>query len=455
MSAPITLNDSAQALADSVGTRAGLLTYSGKPLSPLCTDVAEGVKIDEGLYSRGRRWSIADDVDWSPAAMHEFRALRDGGIEPASSAKKTGVDLRKYANLSEFRQALCDGDSDKLARALTPARVDEGPSLFMASELTIMMPEIIKVARVRPYARDVLPMRYLNAPGAKWYRFNVLDDYGDAQWTSNFDGTPPVVGTDRRSILRPLEYIWMMARWGLRELLEWAQARSNGTTLPDFAKERPMLAREAILRRENDWLFFGGPTGSHILGLLSVDPNAPTVSLQGIQITNSANWADLTAENNMKLIMDAVTRITIDGVEVPTTILMSIGQYNFYASLQWPNTDKFFLGVLMENLKPMGITEIVAVPELTYRVALENKLLAKKYDADTARRYAGGINGKDVMVVLSRRQDKVAGIVAQDVRSLPPEVRDVETTVKQILSSGGCEVRAPAAHQIITFNAEV
>lgn len=59
------------------------------------------------------------------------------------------------------------------------------------------------------------------------------------------------------------------------------------------------------------------------------------------------------------------------------------------------------------------------------------------------------------MVVLSRNPAKVAGIVSQDVRSLPPEVRPTQTSVIQLLASGGCEVRYPLAHDILVFDAPV
>ncbi len=466
MSAMIQLSDDFEArITAAVRTAGGVpakyMTFSGNPLASLVTDAAEGDEIAKDIRSRGRRWCVGDDVEWGPGAMQEFRAMRSGELKRSDSALKTKIDLREFESVSDFRFALSDSSGDAkydardLAKAITPARVDEAPSLFLASELTLLMPEIIRVERQMPYARTILPMRFLNAPGARYYRFDVFDDYGEAQWTSNFDGTPPVGGETRQEVTRPLHYMWMMARWGLRELLEWQQARSNGRTLPNFTTERPRGARESLLRLENYWLWFGGPTGSLILGLLSTVKDLGVVSSHGIPISTSANWANLTAEQIVALVTAAVTRITIGGVEVPNTILMPIGMYNFIATTQWPNTQMMILGVLMTALKPMGITEIVAVPEMGYRLELENKLKTLKYDDATAKRYAGGINGKDVMVVLSRNPAKVAGIVSQDVRSLPPEVRPTQTSVIQLLASGGCEVRYPLAHDITVFDAFV
>lgn len=437
--------NTARALVEGAAAK-GFTTYTGAPLRPLQHDCAEGEEIADGVHSRGRRVSVGDDVVWSEHAVNGFYAAQGGRLRRSKSAMKTGVDLSKFDSLAAFREELVRGDAEKLAASLTPASIDEAPSLFLVSELILSLPGIVQVERATPSARDVLPMRFLNAPGAEFYRFHVIDDYGDAQWTSNFDGTPPVVGNTREVVTRPLEYLWIMARWGIKELWQWQMARDNGSPLPDFARLRPMLGRESLLRHENLWLYFGGPTGSKMLGLLSSGNAIPVMG-------PLANWVNLTPAANVAAVTDAIAAITLDGVERPDTILMGTAQYTYLASTQWPNTDKMILGVLMEALRPMGIKEILAVPEMTYRAALKTKFLAKKYDDATATRYAGGLGGKDVMVVLSRRLDKVAGICNQDVRSLAPDVTSTETTVTQVLGSGGCEVRYPQAHRIVQFNA--
>jgi hypothetical protein len=204
-------------------------------------------------------------------------------------------------------------------------------------------------------------------------------------------------------------------------------------------------AREAILRQENLWLMFGGPTGSKIYGVLSPENQIPK--------TNSAHWSTLSETQNLKLIADKVALISATGIEVPTHIYMGIAQYIYYATTMFPDTQKSLLAILLENLKPLGIQEIVQVPELSYNAALKTALLAKKYDNETATRYAGGVDGKDAMLILSRNPAKIAGIVGQDVKSLAPEVRSAVTTVTLVMSSGGVEARYPNAHHIVTFNA--
>lgn len=421
------------------------LTQSGEPLPRCVSDAGEGAEIMEGVHARGRRWDVGSDIEWGPQVLTDLRNMAAGYVKRTRAAMDTGIDISRFRSADDLREALRGPDGDRVALSLTPAVRDDAPTLFFASELTVMFPDLVTVERQMPFARQVLPMRFLNAPGARFYQLNVIDDVGDAQWTADFVGTPPMVGSNRQQILRPLEYMWMGARWSLQEMWQWQQARANGVPLPNFAQSRPKAAREALLRQENLWLFFGGPTNSKILGLLSPD--------QGIQVTNSAHWSTLTPAALVAVITEAITRITVGGVEVPTHLLLPIGLYNYLATTQWPSTQSMIMGVLMTNLKPLGIQDIVAVPELTYSAALKAKLLAKKYDDATATRYAGGVGGKDAMVVLSRREDKVAGIVSQDIRSLPPEVRSAETTVTLVLGSGGVEVRYPNAHQIVTFNA--
>lgn len=429
-------------------------TYTEKPLQPIVSDAPAGSIVgstddDAQVLARARRWDVAEDIGWSTDEVNQFANMRSGLIERAPSAIKTGCDVSKIRSIDELRERLRDPkDGDKWAMALTPARLDDAPGLFIASELMVHLPEIVRVERVMPYARQVFPMRFLNAPGAESYRFTVLDDYGDAQWASNMDGPVPMVGQKRQQIRRPLEFMWMGAKWGYRELMQWQQARSNGSRLPDFASERPRIAREALLRQENLWLFFGGPKESKILGLFSPDNQIP-------KATPSVHWTALSASALLKLVQDTVTSIRLSFVEVPDTILMPVAMYDWCATTQWDNTDKMLLEVMMSSLRKLGIQEIVAIPECSYSADLKAKLQAKKYSAADAERYAGGVDGLDAMVVLSRREEKCSGIVSQDVKSLPPEVKPTATAVTLILGSGGLEVRYPNAHKIVPFNPPV
>lgn len=424
-------------------------TASGRALKPAVCDAGDGEVVglagDDVVRARARRWDVAEDIGWSNDAINQFFAMQAGRIKQSAVAKATGCNLASIASLDDLREKLRGRDGDKWALALSPAKVDDAPGLFLASELMVHLPEIVKVERVMPYARQILPMRFINAPGADSYRFTVLDDFGDAQWASNMDGPVPMVGQKRTNVIRPLEYIWMGAQWGIRELMQWQQARSNGARLPDFASERPRIAREAILRTENMWLFFGGPANSKILGLFSPDNAIP-------KQTASTHWTGLSEAANLSMVQANVTAIRTTYVEVPDTILMPVAQYDYYATKQWPSTDKMLLQVMMESLKPLGIQDIIAIPECGFSSTLEAALAKKKYSAADAQRYAGGVDGKDAMVVLTRDESKIAGICAQDVKSLPPEVRPTMTSVTLISSSGGCEVRKPKAHSIQPFN---
>lgn len=425
-------------------------TATGKPVAVMQADAAEGEVVgnagDDPVYARGRRWDVAEDVGWSRDQVNEFYHLRSGLVARSKASLSTGCKLDQVATLDDLRAKLRDPkEGGRWAKALSPANLDDAPGLFVTSELMLQLPEIARVERVMPYARQIFPMRFLNAPGAESYRFTILDEYGDARWTSNFDGTVPMVGQSREHVRRPLEYMWMGALWGLREMLQWQQARSNGARLPEFASERPRIAREALLRQENLWLWFGGPKGSKILGLFSPENAIP-------KATASAHWTTLNAGAFLTLVQTNVSAIRETHVEVPDTVLLPIAAYDYAATLQWPNTDKMLLQVMLDALKPLGIREIIAVPECSHSNDLEAKLVEKKYDAATAARYAGGVDGKDAMVILSRRESKLAGIVSQDIKLLPPEVRPTKTSVIQVLASGGLEVRYPKAHRIVPFN---
>jgi hypothetical protein len=145
------------------GVPAKYMTFSGNPLASLVTDAAEGDEIAKDIRSRGRRWCVGDDVEWGPGAMQEFRAMRSGELKRSDSALKTKIDLREFESVSDFRFALSDSsdgakyDARDLAKAITPARVDEAPSLFLASELTLLMPERSMDGLLQRVRADALP----------------------------------------------------------------------------------------------------------------------------------------------------------------------------------------------------------------------------------------------------------------------------------------------------------
>jgi len=444
------------------GKGARLLTATGVPLTPVAIDAVEGELIGndalkQPVHSRGVRYDVGD-VEWSESANNGLYRLLHGevGLSPIANDAMTalareGIDLRKMT-IPKVREALRSKKAGKILRALCPASLDEASSLFLTTELIAMLPDIVEIQRLPLFGRQLFPMKFLNAPGATDYEFSVMEDKGAvAQFTGDFSGKVPLVDIGRAPIRRPLRWAWLGCRYSWLELKRWQQARSNGSRLPDFAQARLKGVRQGLLKLENTVLFFGGPDGLELRGIVSPE--------NGIQKTAAGNKLNTFSPNDMlKIVSNSVARVVNTAVETPDTIAFGTADYvtlgtTMYDTGQGP-TGKTVLQALLENLKQFGITDIVRVPELQYRPEVKQLLIDKhKFSAADAEKYAGGFQGADVMLTYTRDPDKLAGVVGQDVMQFPPDVTSTETEVKMAMSMGGMEVRYPASADIVTFKA--
>jgi hypothetical protein len=116
------------------------LTFSGRPLTPSIVDSQDGELITHGVYSRGKRWRMSEDVTFGSDVGNSLAALRRGDLERSRSAIDTGIDLTKYKSTSDLRKALDGPDGEKVALALCPAVTDDAPGLFLVSELLVHLP---------------------------------------------------------------------------------------------------------------------------------------------------------------------------------------------------------------------------------------------------------------------------------------------------------------------------
>ena len=440
------------------GSSAILLTASGRPLPAVAIDSEEEEPIgSNGALSRGLRYSV-DDINWSESATAGLARVLRGEVElskvaldAAHELTKSGIELRKL-QIKDFRKALSGKKGKLLLRAICPAVFDDASALFLTSELIAMLPDIVELQRIALYGRQLFPMKFLNAPGATDYEFSIMEDKGAvAQFTADFSGKVPMVDIGRSPIRRPLRWAWLGCRYSWLELKRWQQARSNGRRLPDFAQARMKGVRQGILKLENTVLFFGGPDGLGLHGVLS--------SENGIAKNNAGNTLQsLSPVDMLKFMSASVARVVNTTVETPDTIAIGTNNYVTLGTTMFDTgngpTDKTVLQTLADNLKQFGITEIVRVPELQYRPEVKQFLIDHhKFSAADADKYAGGYQGADVMLTYTRSPEKLAGIVGQDVMQFPPDVTSTETEVKMAMSMGGMEVRYPASADIVLFKA--
>lgn len=336
---------------------------------------------------------------------------------------------------------------------------DAWSELFIASELTMQLPELVEIEKRTPSARDFFPMRFLNAPGAKDYEFRTLDRRARAEHTATFEGDAPTAAVTSTPIKRPLVWMWSGLSFSWLDLEEWKMARSNGSPLPDIVALQTRTAREALLELENIDLFFGFNVvkGASVLGLLTQNGGA---SAQGIpQPAAVANFADETdSEVAVQRLLIGVKAIyqAQRGRRDPIVIALSTRDYLAVTSASYKDAtskgEKSIAQVALDRGKAMGLQAIVEIPELGYEAEVKTYLEGIGYSSALATKFAGGIGGKAVMLTMARSPDNCRGIVGQDVMQFPPDKTSTLTKIKIASSTGGLEVKQPKALHLQIIN---
>lgn len=417
---------------------------------------------------RSRRYDPVEDVTFNSAAQANFRELRrnlqalarstqlpkflrDGGDgRVAADATVAQAIVKKFGteDLHRLRRVLFM--SDAAAKTVSRfAALDAMDDLFLASELVIQSPDIVEIEKRRPFARELLPMRNLNALGATSYELSTIEKRARAEFVANLGGRPPTANMKRKSMRRPLYLMRSGMMWDLMDLERWKQARSAGAPLPDFVNEQRDAAREALLELESYTLIFGHDD-LDIIGLLDEKNGIP-------QPAAIANFADAASgEEAVAMLLSGANAIFATNKEVPELIGLGTRDYLYVTQTAYEATSgdgRSIAQVALDRGKDLGLKAIVRVPEFGRNEEVKAYLIEVGYDNDTAEKYAGGIDGKDVMVTWSKNPAKLRGITGIDLRQLPPDRTSTETSVQMIMSTGGVEVRFPRSAHIQKINA--
>jgi len=324
---------------------------------------------------------------------------------------------------------------------------DAFTQLFINSELTVMLPELVEVEKRMPSARDVFSMKFLNAPGAKDYEFRKIDRKGRAVHTVDFRGDAPTATITSDPIRRPLRWMWSGQVYSWQDIEEWKQARANGSGLPDIIQLQNQTSRESILELESIDLFFGCK-GLGILGLLSTN-DAGTASTQGIALpTAVSNYSALSSELAVAQLLVGVKALFAKRFQRDIVVLLGTRDYSYcatttYVDANTGSTGESLLQIALKRGKDLGLVAFVHVPEVAFESDVETYLLGLGYNATEAAKYAGGINSKAVQVTMVRDPAYSRGICGQDLMQFPPDQTAVSTSIKMALSTGGYEVKQP------------
>lgn len=409
-----------------------------------CDDAPLGDRARDQLRDMRRSLAVLDPRKFSVSASADARGVARSPFSDATVArdivKRYGVD-----NLPRLQQLV--GLAPELARTVSRlAAADDMTDLFIGSELIVGAPDIIRVEHRRPYARELLPMRSLNAPGALAYESQSFDRRGKAEHTTNFRGRAPTATVSRAVKIRPLVWLRAGMSWSWMEIQQWMQARSNGAPLPDFVREQQDAAREATLELENIDLLFGNET-FEIQGLLSAANGIP--GLSEAATTNLVNLAD--GEARVAAILAGAKTVFETELEEPEFVAMGTRDYVYASTTAYDSSNpngETVLEVALKRGKLLGVKAIVRIPELGYSAEVKTYLQGLGYDSATAEKYAGGVGALAVIATLTRNPRKMRGIIGQDLMQLPPDRTSTETSVQVCMSTGGVEVLVPRAMYI-------
>lgn len=376
----------------------------------------------------------------------------DNGSEAARDLEITRAVVGRYG--SDVSRLWTVG-SHSAAFLRTVSRVaahggDAFNNLFVNSELTVMLPDLVEIEKLMPSARDVFPMRMLNAPGAVDYEFRALDRRARAEHTATFAGDAPTAAVTSTPIRRPLRWMRSGVKFSWIDIEQWKQARANGSPLPDIVALQTRTAREALLELENIDLFFGN-TDLDITGLLSGNQGINTPNA----VANFKNAAD--PEAAVQALLAGAKRVFTDRFRRDIVIGLGTRDYLYvttatYLDANGSSAGKSIAAIALERGKDMGVTAILHIPELGFEAGVETYLLGLGYSAALAEKYAGGLAGKAVMLTMARSPEHARGIVGQDLMQFPPDTTSTETKIQMAMSTGGLEVRQPKALDIQPLN---
>lgn len=418
------------------------------------------------IPGRSRRVDPSQDVKMTDAANMQLHIIApklagvdakrlgvDGASEAAAEAEVARNIARKHGTGDAAALWRVGAHSTAFLNTVSRlAALDGLSAIFLQSELTVQLPDLVRVEQQKPSARDILAMRFLNAPGAVDYEFNKFERKGKAEHTADFRGKVPTASLTRDPIRRPLRWSRSGMSYTWLELQQWSQAKKNGMPLPDFVKEYAEAAREALLELENLDLFFGN-TNLDIHGLLSAENYA---SAFPTAISNFVNAAS--PEAAVQLLLTGAKRIFATRRFVADVIMLGTRDYMYittatYLDSNGTSAGKSIADITLERGKPLGLKAIVHVPELAYDTEMQDYLESLGYKNGDEEKYAGGIATKDVMVTMARDPNVSRGICGQDIMQFPPDQTATETTVQLAMSTGGYEVRHPDAIDVQPVNA--
>lgn len=276
-------------------------------------------------------------------------------------------------------------------------RVDaNAASLYIQEQLTVV--EAVareNVKRELPAFKHIpMPPPGRISPGARTVRHYNTERAGQAKFVSGKGEDLPRVNTGRTPTETPAEMFGLAYGWGYDDILS---AMLGGGSL---AVEDAITARRSFDEFINQVAWRGGPSGSrnkNWYGLLN-HPDIPKIGAT-TTLTSSS-----TADAILAMMHAWVTKMVEDtnGVEMPTTMLLPLGRYQYIATTKVTEEAKTILQVFLDQTP--FIKEVHPVVDL-------------------------GLESESKAIIYDPAEDKLALNITLGFTPLPVQVKGLEYVV--------------------------
>ena len=239
---------------------------------------------------------------------------------------------------------------------------DAGESLYLARELESIVPEVKETLYREMRSKDLIPVNTKAGAGTKNIIWRSATKYGRARIITAYGAKDlPKVGRAMSENTVKVHSAGSSASWTRQEVRESQQAGKS-------------LDRELMLQmgdenaRTIDQATLLGDTQHGIQGFFNyAGLTQATIPADGTG--SSKTWATKTGSQILRdcgNLIKAVT-VTTNGVEKPNTICIPLSVYVDISVREFSaanSSNKTILAYLLDNLKALGITDIVGLPEL-------------------------------------------------------------------------------------------
>ena len=333
--------------------------------------------------------------------------------------------------------------------------LDNAPSIYIAEETIRQTGEIVREEMVGLSARSLLPSVTFNTylESYRYDRLAILQGgiaMPHALGSATERSVPQSAMFNRAPIYKDLKFFESGASWEFFELERFAEYRANGAPDLDIVNERLRIAREQQEQTYNNIALFGWPN----LGMTGV-LDSPDLTSQTSAAAQQLGFASDPIED-LALFVDPIKAMISASIkiEAPNTIALGTGAWLYINTTDYKTVgagmNETLAEAIMRHVGPLGITDIMWVPEMDYRPDQATAWANLGFPTALAQRWAGGINQQNVMLIFRKSPETGRMVIGKPIAARPQETIEDRTTVRLIQSLGSFDVRRPSAFQIVT-----